>query len=276
MAQLADILIKSGIDTSSLTAAFKVGRDWVHRLTVHGSEAVPTWKQLRKLVSHTSHWPVLLGTDFDLEILAETLEDQKDQSAAKIMQRAEKVDPTALFDDWQKTAMENCREAAVEFGSGGKLDEKFERQPAQEAPFQALPRGDWPEYAEPSDEFSIPYDVLTRKPQKSVHIGLVPTVTGWEAPAFLKFGSWNACPHPEHHVAVMKYWHSQYGTEVVGITHDIVEMLVARPPRSRKKALELAREQYLYCEDIVDQGTETIDNLAATLLNGKTWYFWWD
>src|SRR5262249_30768782 len=100
--------------------------------------------------------------------------------------------------------------------------------------------------------------------------------TGWEIPAYLKFGAWNACPPPEDHVAVMKYWHGLYGAEVVSIASNTVEMFVARAPRSRKKALELAREQYLYCYDIVIQGTETIDNLAATLLNGKVWYFWWD
>ncbi|WP_414650247.1 DUF4253 domain-containing protein, partial [Duganella sp.] len=34
--------------------------------------------------------------------------------------------------------------------------------------------------------------------------------------------------------------------------------------------------QYLYCADIVDQGTESIEALAATLLNARVWYFWWD
>jgi hypothetical protein len=28
--------------------------------------------------------------------------------------------------------------------------------------------------------------------------------------------------------------------------------------------------------DIVDQGCESISNLAATLLNSPYWYFWWD
>ena len=40
--------------------------------------------------------------------------------------------------------------------------------------------------------------------------------------------------------------------------------------------MDLAWEQYLYCQDIVVQGCETIANLAATLLNSPFWYFWWD
>jgi hypothetical protein len=74
----------------------------------------------------------------------------------------------------------------------------------------------------------------------------------------------------------MKYWQERYGAEVVGVTHDVVEMLISRPPRTRAQALELAREQCLYCSDIVLQGTNTLDVLAASLLDGTTWFFWWD
>ena len=60
------------------------------------------------------------------------------------------------------------------------------------------------------------------------------------------------------------------------MSRDIIEMSVAHPPRTRESALIVAREQYVYCSDIVDQGVGTISNLAATLLNGRIWYFWWD
>jgi hypothetical protein len=38
----------------------------------------------------------------------------------------------------------------------------------------------------------------------------------------------------------------------------------------------LAREQYLYCGDIVDQGTGTLSRLATALMADDWWYFWWD
>ncbi|WP_425580779.1 DUF4253 domain-containing protein [Streptomyces thermospinosisporus] len=35
-------------------------------------------------------------------------------------------------------------------------------------------------------------------------------------------------------------------------------------------------EHYAYCSDIVDQGTGSIEDLAASQLRGKSRYFWWD
>jgi len=49
----------------------------------------------------------------------------------------------------------------------------------------------------------------------------------------------------------------------------------SRPP-TREAALELAREQYVYCSDIVDQGVQTLSALAAVLMQSAWWYFWWD
>lgn len=33
---------------------------------------------------------------------------------------------------------------------------------------------------------------------------------------------------------------------------------------------------YALCADIVDQGTESIEALAAQLLVSNSWFFWWD
>jgi hypothetical protein len=51
---------------------------------------------------------------------------------------------------------------------------------------------------------------------------------------------------------------------------------VRHRPKSRGEALELAREQYSYCSDIVDQGVGTLNALAAALMENDWWYFWWD
>jgi len=92
----------------------------------------------------------------------------------------------------------------------------------------------------------------------------------------LRFGGWNECPSPEVHVALMRLWQERFGAEVVGITRDVVEMRVERPPTNKVDALRLAKQQYLYCQDIVDQGTQTLESLAAVLLGGTSWFFWWD
>jgi hypothetical protein len=81
---------------------------------------------------------------------------------------------------------------------------------------------------------------------------------------------------PEVHGAFFRYWGETYGAEPVVIARDVIEMTVARPPLTRDAALALAREQYAYAADIVDQGTETIDALAAEIIGQPRWFFWWD
>ena len=60
------------------------------------------------------------------------------------------------------------------------------------------------------------------------------------------------------------------------MTHDTIELHVARSPRTRDDALALAYEQYAYCSDIVDQGAGTLEALAAVLVHASVWFFWWD
>jgi hypothetical protein len=46
----------------------------------------------------------------------------------------------------------------------------------------------------------------------------------------------------------------------------------------RSGALRLAAEHFEYCTDRVYQSTdeETLEALAAQLLDAPVWYFWWD
>jgi hypothetical protein len=74
----------------------------------------------------------------------------------------------------------------------------------------------------------------------------------------------------------MRYWKERYGAEIVSLSGDVIECAVQKPPRTIEDSIELAWEQYWYCSDIVDQGTQTIMNLAAGLMNSDYWFFWWD
>ena len=60
------------------------------------------------------------------------------------------------------------------------------------------------------------------------------------------------------------------------MTSDVLEMWVPRPPESPEAALALARAQYQYAPDVVQQGVEDVQTLAAALQDGHAWYFWWD
>ena len=98
----------------------------------------------------------------------------------------------------------------------------------------------------------------------------------YEVVAYLPFGGWNECPPPELHVAVLREWRDQHKAQPVCITGDVLECFVVRPPQTQADALRLAAEQWVYCDDIVAQGTQSVRRLAANLWQAKTWFFWWD
>jgi hypothetical protein len=136
--------------------------------------------------------------------------------------------------------------------------------------------GQWPKGPARAQGLSLHLDVLTKKPKPSVFIGLFPTPDAWKAPAYVHQGGWNENPDADLHVALHKRWAQKYGSRLVCMSSDVMECTVEHPPSTRAAALELAREHFFYCQDIVHQGTESIEGLAALLLDGGTWYFWWD
>lgn len=109
-----------------------------------------------------------------------------------------------------------------------------------------------------------------------VLVVLVDVTHAWELPLRLQYGDWNACPKPEEHALVAKYWEEEFGAEIAVMTEDTVEFTVARPPTDPETCLKLAREMYVYCSDIVDQGVGSIPTLAKALESSTTWFFWWD
>ena len=148
------------------------------------------------------------------------------------------------------------------------LDEKEEVAPEL---------GEWPRIAEPpSAPLVSAYDVLTGRWLERVYIATLPTSDASEAPAWLRWGGWNGCPAPEVHVQALREWREAYGAELVAISGDVLELRVARRPRTKDQALTLARLVYRYCPDSVDQGTLTLAPLAAGFMRDSWWGFWWD
>jgi Domain of unknown function (DUF4253) len=133
-----------------------------------------------------------------------------------------------------------------------------------------------PAWGAPAAGYSIPFDLLTSKPHPKVHVALLPVREHWQVPQHLRLGGWNECPDAAVHAAMMREWGERFGAEVVCANFDTLELRVARPPRRRDEARKLAREHYLYCSDIVEQGVGSVEALALALLRAPTWYFWWD
>lgn len=130
-----------------------------------------------------------------------------------------------------------------------------------------------PAEAEATHRFlSLRMNLLQQAP---VLLAEIPTKNPWEVMAWVPFGGWNACPMPEDAMAVLKHWYEKYGAVPGCIGHDTLEMYVPQPV-GNEATVELAREQFAFCEDIVYQGVGSVPALAKGLEQSTVWYFWWD
>jgi len=262
------------------------------RIETTGAQALATWERLK---ASKRGWPVVIGGDEDLYQIGEQLTVMADQGdAAGILDRASKlVHPRDLqiLRDKDSAEGEALTRATLN-GPDDKLPEIHEigangnghrltpaevrKQLEEEIARKGPPIGEWPDTPLPAGPgLTIAFD-LKGKPLDKVHILLIPTDESAAVPAYLRWGGWNACPAPEYQVAALRSWHERYGAELIGISRDVINLRVARRPATRDAALALAREQYLYCEDIVDQGVEALAPLAAMLMQEDWWFFWWD
>jgi Domain of unknown function (DUF4253) len=219
-------------------------------LKVVGVDAVRLLNEHRARFRATGQYPFLIGDARALAQITEAAGFNKTEPAA-IMRASLEVD----ISDWI-----GARRKDVE-GYGLVLDELL---------------GEWPDEIPETGSIGIHKEVLTRTIKPEVFIGFVKIEQPWQLPAFVKYGGWNDCPGAEFHCAFHRRWQQRFGSEITGMSGDVVECIVKNPPRDQEAATALAWEQYWYCFDIVEQGCDSILNLAATLLNSPYWYFWWD
>jgi len=222
----------------------------VELVTVAGAEAVDTWRELRREAGSSGLWPVVIGSPEDAAGLIETvkLNCEDGNTFERTLQRAEKVDVDRAI-------------ARVARAYGVRARDLRGSAPLRDAA--------------PADRFVVPFD-FNDNPFPEVWIALLPIDAGWKGPAILPWGNYNDNPGPAVHTAVLHRWSERYGAELVSMTADVLELSVTRPPTTDAAALEIAREQYSYAPDIVEQGIGDVDALAATLKNGHAWFFWWD
>lgn len=117
--------------------------------------------------------------------------------------------------------------------------------------------------------------LLGMNPPFEVILAKIPKIDPWEVFAFVPFGNWNDCPDTPDLMAVSKYWYEKYQAYPAVICSDTVNYYVEKPA-THEQAMELAFEQFAFCRDVVEQGTETIALLADCLTESKCWFFWWD
>lgn len=268
--------------------------EWEHRLAemqrtmiesfpyptvrVPGVDALETWERMRS----DPGTPIVLGGEEEFFRVAEALSLAVESGKTPETILAEAAGFT-FPDDFRA----RLRREAAAFQEQLRTDPNTQRlvESVSVAGFSTSSepsRGPWP--AQPPDDPGLTVkdqlivsntSVLTR-PYDEVIIATLPTQDWTEAFAYLGFGGWNSCPYPHEQVAAFRYWNARYGLVLAGLSGDVLNVRTSRAPRTRDDALSLAREQYEFCSDIVDQGVETLDALAAGLMSNNWWYFWWD
>lgn len=145
---------------------------------------------------------------------------------------------------------------------------------SRKAPQPAV--GIWPKKEAAMNGLAVSLDVMSDKPLPKVHIAIIPTDDWTTIPAYLHWGGWNDCPPPEYHVAALRSWRDRYGAELIGLSHDMMNLRVVQRPKSHNEAITLAREQYVYCRETIEPPKESYSTLAAELMISDWWYFWWE
>lgn len=103
----------------------------------------------------------------------------------------------------------------------------------------------------------------------------LPVEQPWQIFRLLPIGGWNCCPEAGLIETFCRQLYEKFGARPAAISADTLELVPARRPTA-EEALELAKQMYMFCPDIVEQGVGSIRALADTLTKSDVWYFWWD
>jgi hypothetical protein len=221
-------------------------------LEVPWNQALETWRTLRSFCEESGYYPLLLESLDELKgHLGRKI--QSGESLKQLAVQAEQIEPVEVL---------KTRRLRLEKLHG--YDENFP------------PSGEYPEdLYDPSEEYYYTLHYRYEPAPQNMTVLLVPTTNPWEAPAWLHFGGFGQAPKVAEQTAMLQSWYRRYGAEPILLSRDVLEMRVMRPPQTPEQALDLALEQFYFCDDIVYQGTGSLEALACTLHQVPTWYFWW-
>jgi hypothetical protein len=248
------------LDDDAPTTALLTTRDGVQVacLSVPGEDALRRSADLARAFPTSGLWPIIVGNSSNLigfDELGRFVEDGSSTWApplGEILGATARLDPEVVLREmWQ---------------DGFPIDEDADDPLALASFDETMPTGP-----------VRPIPSRLARPAGAGTIALFPVGGSHEIPAVLGWGDWNACPPPAHHVAVLRYWRERYGADVRAMSHDTIELGVSNPPTSFEAAIPLARQQYAYASDIIDQGEHaTVGSLAGALVASDHWHFWWD
>jgi len=271
---VAKILQTHGVAPEAFTTGEAVG---VLIGSVPGAVALPLWRGLRTVHADTRVWPVIRGE------VSRTYEGS-DEDPPEILKRV----PTGAIRDLLRERVDEqvemlARIAPAFRGGDAAMSLEVLARRVDESGINVIggkrdsTPDPWPERPRRAEvELISTRDILTRELHETISFALVAEAEPFEVPAYLGFGGWNDCPEPELQVAVLREWERAYGAVPVCVTGDVLECVVARPPQSEDEAFSLAAEQWIFCDDIVGQGTQSVRRLAMEIWRSSQWFFWWD
>ena len=242
--ELVALLTQKGFDTSGIKKMVPEYGENFHVIITDGAKAESLQQELRRLLAGHEYYPVIIQKGFYW------------------------VPPGAR-------SIPAVIEATLSFDVLGY----HKKRAASDEFLPDEPRDEWPKKVDKHERLTIPFYLFSQQPRPEIYIVIVPTQHAWQAPIYL---NWDVYHEDEElsnvniAAAMFKYWQEKYGAEIVAMEGSVVEAIAQKPPTTREQAMDLAREQFVFCYDIVYQGVGSIDYLAATLLGSKYWYFWWD
>ncbi len=238
-------LAKSGVEVPELRVILRRGGRALPGFRIKADEALGLWERLRAATDATGWYPLIFRDEYGH---ADAAENDNPNLVEEMLEGADTCD----LDRWFEIRRSD-----------------FD---ADERPMPRKPgaKGDAPK------GFHVTHPGPKGEAAEDLFMLLVPTKDPCAVPAHIAFGGWNECPDPHVQVAMLRRWNRAYGVEPVTCGGDVLELKATKRPGTLKEALQLAEEQYLYCNDIVDQGLDSIDALADTLMRSSIWFFWWD
>ena len=254
---------KAGVPVGPLQVQRKEGELTIFRFDVLATDAAAEWKRLRAKVELTGYYPVICS---DPEGTLLEIATMNEMSATATLAKATTVDGIAWLQ--KRAASDPLYYGALKIGRP--------EDPAELRRYRGRTDADLVNgWSKLESAFTpMTYD---SKPVEGVWIALVPTKRPFEVPAYFRLGDWNGCPPAWVHVAVLREWHERYGTEIVAVSGDTIELRSSRPVKTLKAATQFALEQFHYSGgDSVFQGSGTLMGLIEGQIGSPYTFIWWD
>jgi hypothetical protein len=248
--QILEAYQRAGVPLPSLRRARVTGGDlpvWMTYPLSPRREPFSSWVRLRAAHAQTGLWPFLVGPDLkdaDRQAITELWHDAATAPDPTAVARGLTMDVRAFFA--QRTAVREAPDPRI-----------ISVDPAALA------------WADRVPQFGFS--------SRDTVIGLIQANHGYEVPGLLSWkGAVNYDLDGAHHVAVLRHWQEQFGAELVTLTGDQIELLVARPPRDPATMVQVAVELLGYCPDLDVGDADVVAVVANEIVPHRCWSFWWD